>query len=162
MQKNLLDFKTSAERWRRYGEEYLKEARVYYKDITKSLLTISTFLLGFNMLWLQISDVKSFTCFQKALFAIILLGLFLSIVFGLWTFIVINKFLNNIGRGCEEKSEKMNEYMLKTGKSSGESYPDKIENEMKYDFNHWQGYVQIILVSISFLLSIIFAITFIL
>jgi len=162
MPKTFLDFKASAERWQRYSEEYLKEARLYYKDITKSLLTIATFLLGFNMLWLQMSDVKNFSCLQTTLFIITLINLFLSIFFGLWTFVKVNKYLNEVGRYYEKKSEKMNEHILKTGESFGESYPSEIKDEMNCDFTPWQNYVQIGLVCISFLFSIIFAITFVL
>jgi len=42
--KLVIDFKTFANRWQRYGEEYVSEGRKNYSDFTKHLLSLSTSL----------------------------------------------------------------------------------------------------------------------
>ena len=79
-----LDFKTSAQRWQRYGEEYLLEGRNYYFQIINLSIQISIFLLGFNVIWFQINTeeiqdpLKIFITFN-------LIFLILSLGLGVWS-----------------------------------------------------------------------------
>jgi len=51
--KLVIDFKTFANRWQRYGEEYVSEGRKNYSDFTKHLLSLSTSLTQSVYSWIM-------------------------------------------------------------------------------------------------------------
>lgn len=154
-----LDFSKTVERWRKYSEQYFKDGRFLFIDCIKLFLTIATFLIGFSIIGLQLV-LDEFTLFQKASFLISILSLLFSVIFGLWALLNTNSFLNRAGDHYEKKAEKLNDYMLKTGESTGENYP-KGKQKLDYYFKPWQIYIQVILVGIGFIASALFILSFI-
>lgn len=136
-----LDFKASADRWKRYSYDYLLESRSLYYESLKTTMTIATFLIGFNVIWLQIDPNSSILV--KAILTLSTLSLTVSLLFGRKVLHRAVKFLNKSADAYENKSEALNTYMLKSKKSTGGSYPSQVENiKMDYQMYPWEDKVQ--------------------
>ena len=126
-----LDFLKSAERWQRYGETYHDEARSYYAELNRTALTISTFLLGFIGIFIQVGDVKTEPDCNKLILIFGFVSLTLSVVFGLLVFKMMNEFLNRSGDYYEQLSENLHLWMVRTGKNYDQEYPKEIYKGIK-------------------------------
>lgn len=151
-----LDFKKSAKRWEEYSFEYYKIGTDKFTDIIKFGLEISTFLLGFNVIWVQIS-INPFTYTTKIIFVTNLIVLLVSIIFGTLALCQANRFYNQAGTLYEKKSDKLYNYMLDTGKTEGTSYPKYLWKDLKeqYSLSPIINYFQLSCIMISFILSTI-------
>lgn len=147
-----LNYQKSAERWRRYGENYHDEARIYYAELNKTALTIGTFLIGFVGIFIQIGNVQVESLLNKILLGGGFIFLTVSVILGIFIFKMMNQFLNDSGDYYEKLSENMNLWMLKNGKNCGQKYPDEIyqEIELKNQANNQLSIIQLSLLGIGF------------
>ncbi len=153
-----LDYRKTSKRWMKCGEEYLKEARNLYSKIVINLISLSTFILGFGVIWIQIRGIGNLLIGEKIIFGISIIFEIISIFFGSWALIEGNKFFNKAGENYQEKSIKLAKYIMDTGKDSGTEYPEYLwQNiEEKYSLNPWQALSQIIAFVLGIILLIIF------
>lgn len=128
----LIDYIKSAERWQRYGEHYHDEGVTYYAELNRAVLTISTFLLGFIGIFLQIGNIEEEAICGKLLIATGFFSLVISIIFGLCLFRYMNDFLNKAGDYYEQLSSNLYEWMF-NNKESGPSYPEEIYKGLKLE-----------------------------
>lgn len=139
-----LDYLKSAERWQRYGEHYIDEARKTYMEQAKATLTLATFLLGFIGIFLQIGNVGQENICQKLFLSASFVFLTISVALGIVMFIKINTFLNKAGTYYEKLSENLHLWMIKNKQASGQEYPKSIfkgielDNEMNSKISHAQ------------------------
>ncbi|MDO8487236.1 MAG: hypothetical protein Q7S45_03010 [Candidatus Curtissbacteria bacterium] len=149
-----LDYIRTAERWQRYGEEYSKEGREHWSDFIKACLSVTTFLIGFNGIWLQIRKAP-LTDLDKALFFSAFIYLCLSLIFGLWAILEMNAFMNKMGRYYEEKSEALFKFMLDTSTDRGESYPNHLpkKNNKEFELIPWPFKYQLVCLGFGIIAS---------
>lgn len=159
-----LDFRETVKRWMNYGEDYLKEARILYMKIIIQFIVLSTFVLGFIIVWVQIKGLINLSLAEKVILISVILLQIISITLGAWTLIEGNKFLNKAGENYQIKSIKLAKYILDTKKDSEDTYPEYLWEESKeeYSANPWQHIVQIVgfVLGIILLAILIILITF--
>jgi len=126
MSNELLDYGESAKRWQNYGVTYLNEARSYFSEVNRTVLTIGTFLLGFIGIFIQVGDMGSESDLNKFLLIASFISITLSIVLGVWIFVKMNIFLNRSGSHYERLSERLSMWMIKNNRNSGKKYPKEI------------------------------------
>jgi len=159
------DFIATGNRWKKYGVNYLKEASEIYSKLNNNVRIIGTFLIGFNITWIQLFQ-QSLGPLPKTFIFVSILSLFLSIFFSLYTDRESIKFLNIVGRHYENKSDKLLKYIVQSQKSSGLSYPEhlwkKDDKKVKSEFNPWQGKISLFLFVIGFISSFVVGIVLLL
>jgi hypothetical protein len=155
-----LDFKETARRWKRYADEHKKEGRTHYYEFNKTILKLAVFLMGFNFIWLQITNEDSLTTLIKIIFGLSLFFLLLSIIFGLSLILSLNASLNRVGEDYENKSAKLYKYMLENNKDSDEKIPDHIPEIRNVNANPWQFYLLIIFFLLGFITSVLTGVIF--
>jgi len=89
-----IDYIKSAERWQEYGKNYHKDGSIYYAEGNKTALTITTFLIGFIGIFLQLGNVFNGPLLGKILISISLISALISAISGLLLFRRMNEFLN--------------------------------------------------------------------
>jgi len=149
-----IDYKSAAKRWKRYGEEYFSEGRKYYFQGINLSMQISTFLLGFNVLWFQVNP-NSVTQTVKILLTCNMGFLIISLCLGVWSVLQLNSFMNETGTKYEDMSDRMSLYMVDTGKSVGKDYPKSIlSRDIKSGVNFWQHKIQLLFLILGIILSV--------
>lgn len=78
------------------SDAYYKEAREQYIGDGTNTLTVTTWLIGFLLIWVQLT-IETITIHQKWIVMATLAALFLSIFFSFWTRRKVNEFLNETG-----------------------------------------------------------------
>lgn len=133
-----LSYQKSAERWQRYSEEYFNEARQYYLETNKTILNISTFLLGFIGIFIQIGNFETSLFLGKLLITAGFIFSTFSVLITLYIIRSMNCFLNKSGENYQQLSENMINWMLENNNSIGSEYPKKIYDgvNIQYKFNH--------------------------
>jgi hypothetical protein len=158
---NKIDYLTSAKRWRKDSERYLAEGTKNATLVTSLSMQVATFLLGFNVLWFQITT-EPISQGAQILITITLASLVLSLKMGIWSTLVTNSYFNKAGRHYEKLSEKMNRYILETKKDTGGEYPNCIIEEENYEYDSlpWQYIAQLTLLLIGMLTSLFIGLLF--
>lgn len=118
------------------SEDYYKEAREQYIADANNTLTVTTWLVGFLLIWVQIT-IDRITHTQKWLVVVTLVSLFLSILFSFLVRRRITEFLNDVGNYFEELAE---------GKSP---------EEVKTEIDPWQAGASRWTLALGFLLSMV-------
>ncbi|MFA5770653.1 MAG: hypothetical protein WC894_04140 [Patescibacteria group bacterium] len=121
-----MDYIKSAERWQEYGKNYHKDGSIYYAEGNKTALTITTFLIGFIGVFLQLGNVFNGPLLGKILISISLISALISAVSGLLLFRRMNEFLNKAGSYYEKLSENLFLWMFRNKKEYGDEYPKEI------------------------------------
>jgi hypothetical protein len=127
----LLDYIKTSDRWQKWGKYYHDKAEKYYLEVSKSALTIATFLLGFVGIFFQINNPVCMSWYEKTLLGLSFILISTSAIVGIFIFMGLNKFLNNAGDYYEELSERLVNQMLKNNKKNGAKYPKEIYKGLK-------------------------------
>lgn len=156
-----LNFSKTAERWQRYGEDYLSEARSYFLEINKTVLTVSTFLLGFIGIFIQIGDLKTATLLSKLLITGGFVFSVFSTIITLYVVVSMNCFLNKSGDDYQQLSENLANWMLKNNKSIGSKYPKEIYKgiKMKYQADIFLSKFQFPVLGLGFICIAVYFLT---
>ncbi len=146
-------FIKSAERWQRYGEAYHDEARAHYVELNKACLTISTFLIGFIGVFLQLGSINTAPLFNKILLVIAFVCPIISIIFGVLLFFQINKLLNSAGDYYEKLSERLHIWIIQHKQETAEDYPKEIFQglTLKEGENGTLSYIQLTFLALGVL-----------
>jgi hypothetical protein len=123
-----IDFIGVAARWKRYAEEYTKESRDHYLEFTKALLNVSTFLIGFNIIWLEIKHTQ-LNPLDKIVFIVSFVSLIGSVFLAVASVLESNVFMKRAGIHFDKKSEMLIDYVKKSGITAAKDFPEEIKKE---------------------------------
>ena len=153
------DFVSTGNRWKKYGDNYLKEAREIYSKLNNNIRVISKFLIGFNVTWAQLF-YENLTPILKVLSFLSIFTLLPSIFLTIYSDRKSNEFLNIMGRHYENKSDKLLKFVVESQQSAGLSYPSHLwdvdEERVKYDFYPIIDKVAFFLYTTGFILTSLF------
>lgn len=135
MSQQLLDYKKTAERWQRYGEEYHHEARTYLIEVSKIALTLASVLFGFLGVFLQAENIKISPVEVKIILSISLLLLATSILPGILLFIKTHRFLNRAGDYYETTSANLFKFMIDNNVRGGFEYPPEVNQNLTIEYH---------------------------
>lgn len=159
MEMSFLDLGSTSSRWRRYSEEYLNEARLHFVEVVKSAITVATFIIGFNVIWLQLSKDNEANILTKVLFLSALLCMVVSIIFGIGTLLGANNFLNDVGDDYYDRAEKLNKHILATGSSHAREFPNDISSHpVKGKYLPWHFWAELVFLGLGGLFTLMSAV----
>lgn len=153
------DFIKTADRWRRYSEEYFKEARALFFDLSRNLISLATFLFILGATILQFSNVDNLSVLDKRILISSWFSLFFSIVFGLYFTLKGNNFLNASGTTYENNANESINYVVKTQKAGDFKYPKHLWKELPRDPSLWPFRAQSVTFIAGFVLTLLFGAT---
>lgn len=148
-----IGYAKAAERWQEYGRNYHKDASIYYAEGIKTALTITTFLVGFIGVILQMGNVINGPLYGKILISISLVSSLISAISGLLLFRKINEFLNGAGDYYEKLSANLFQWIFKNKKDYGDEYPKEIYRgiNLKLALNHVLSDIQLGSIIVAFI-----------
>lgn len=156
-----IDYVKSAERWQEYGRNYHKDGSIYYAEGIKALLTVTTFLVGFVGVILQLGNVLNGSIQSKVLIMIVLIASLISAISGILLFRKMNEFLNNAGSYYERLSENLFQWIFKNPEVHGDEYPKEIYTgiQLKPELKNTLSDVQLGSIIVAFVSLILFLTT---
>lgn len=148
-----IGYAKAAERWQEYGRNYHKDASMYFAEGIKTALTITTFLVGFIGVILQMGNVINGPLCGKILISISLVSSLISAISGLLLFRKINEFLNEAGDYYEKLSANLFQWIFKNKKDYGDEYPKEIYRgiNLKLALNHVLSDIQLGSIIVAFI-----------
>lgn len=153
------DYIKTADRWRRYSEEYFREARNIFFDLSRSLITLATFLFILGVTILQFSKIDNLPLLNKWLLIASWVFLLLSILFGLYLSLRSNDFLNGSGTAYEDSADKVIDHIVETQKDGGLERLGHLQANLPRNLNLWPFWAQSISFFLGFVLTLLFGAT---